>query len=125
MDYNDITYYIRKSIFNVYNELGPGLLESVYEKVLAYELEDYGLQIKTQVPVTFKYHDVFMDIGFRSDIIVEEKVIIEIKSVEELSKVHHKQILTYLKLTDMKLGILVNFNTDQIDKNIFRKVNGL
>ncbi|WP_367174820.1 GxxExxY protein [uncultured Chryseobacterium sp.] len=109
----------------MYNELGPGLFESVYEKVLAYELEDYGLQVRTQVPVTFKYREVYMDIGFRADIIVEDKIIIEIKSVEELSKVHHKQILTYLKLTDMKLGILVNFNTDQIDKNIFRKVNGL
>ena len=124
MDYNEITYLIRKSIFNVYNELGPGLLESVYEKVLAYELEDYGLKVKTQFPIKVKYKDIFLDIGFRADILVEEKIIVEIKSIEELAKVHHKQLLTYLKLADLKLGILVNFNTAEIDKNIFRKING-
>ena len=124
MDYNEITFLIRKSIFNVYNELGPGLLESVYEKILAYELEDYGLNVKTQVPIEVKYKNIYRDIGFRADIIVEEKIIIEIKSIEEISKIHHKQLLTYLKLSGLQLGILVNFNTEHIDKNIFRKVNG-
>ena len=125
MEYNEISFLIRKSIFNVYNDIGPGLLESVYEKILAYELHNHGLEVKTQVPINVKYRDVYMDIGFRADIIVEDKVIIEIKSVEEIKNVHHKQLLTYLKLSGLKLGILVNFNTDYIDKNIFRKVNGL
>ncbi|WP_304343404.1 GxxExxY protein [Chryseobacterium koreense] len=125
MEINEITFLIRKAIFNVYNALGPGLLESVYEKVLAYELEDYGLQVQTQVPISIKYNEMVFEAGFKADIIVEDKVIIEIKSVVEIHDVHHKQLITYLKLADKKLGILVNFNTDRIDKNIFRKVNGL
>ncbi|MDR2206423.1 MAG: GxxExxY protein [Flavobacteriaceae bacterium] len=124
MNENDISYLIRKSIFTVYNELGPGLLEKIYEKALAYELILNELQVKTQVPIPVMYKKVDMEVGLVADIVVENKVIIEIKSVEELSKVHHKQILTYLKLTKMKLGILVNFNTDQIDKDIYRKING-
>lgn len=108
----------------MYNGLGPRLLESVYEKVLAYELADYGLNLQTQVPISIKYNDIVFEAAFRADIIVEDTVIIEIKSVAEILDVHHKQLITYLKLADMKLGILVNFNTDRIDKSIFRKVNG-
>lgn len=124
MEDNEITFLIRKAIFNVYNGLGPGLLESVYEKILAYELEDYGLKVKTQLPIPVIYNGINFDIGFRADILVEDRIIIEIKSVKEIEDVHHKQLLTYLKLANKKLGILVNFNTDRIDKNIFRKVNG-
>ena len=121
---NEISFYIRKSIFSVYNELGPGLLEKVYEKVLALELKNNGLSVKTQVPIPITFKRIFIDSSFIADIIVEEKVIIEIKSIPEIINVHHKQLLTYLKLTKLKLGILVNFNTDYIDKSIIRKING-
>lgn len=124
MKENEISFYIRKSIFSVYNELGPGLLEKVYEKVLAYELENNGLKVQTQVPMKVKFKDVFIDSSFIADMIVEGKVIIEVKAITEISNIHHQQLLTYLKLTGLKLGILVNFNTDYIDKSIFRKING-
>lgn len=124
MNENEISFYIRKSIFSVYNELGPGLLEKVYEKVLALELKNNGLSVKTQVPIPITFKGVFIDSSFIADIIVEDKVIIEIKSIPEIINVHHKQLLTYLKLTKLKLGILVNFNTNYIDKSIIRKING-
>jgi len=125
MNENEISFYIRKSIFSVYNELGPGLLEKVYEKVLVHELESNGLSVKTQVHIPIEYKGIIIDTSFIADIIVNNKVIIEIKSIPEISNVHHKQLLTYLKLTGFKLGILVNFNTDYIDKNIIRKINGI
>lgn len=124
MKENEISFYIRKSIFSVYNELGPGLLEKVYEKVLVLELKNNGLSVKTQVPIPITFKGVFIDSSFIADIIVEDKIIIEIKSIPEIINVHHKQLLTYLKLTNLKLGILVNFNTDYIDKSIIRKING-
>ncbi len=98
------------------------MLESVYEHILAYELILSGLEIATQVPIPVIYNNVKVDIGFRADVIVNRKVIIEIKSVEILNPVHHKQLLTYLKLTKIKLGILVNFNTDNIETAIHRKI---
>lgn len=124
MNENEISFYIRKSIFEIYNELGPGLLEKVYEKTLAYDLKSKGLEVRTQVPIPIKFKDLIIESSFIADIIVEDKVIIEIKSIEEISNIHHKQLLTYLKLTNLKLGILVNFNTDYIDKSIYRKING-
>lgn len=124
MNENEISFYIRKSIFEIYNELGPGLLEKVYEKTLAYDLKSKGLEVKTQVAIPIKFKDLIIESSFIADIIVEDKVIIEIKSIEEISNIHHKQLLTYLKLTNLKLGILVNFNTDYIDKSIYRKING-
>jgi len=96
----------------------------VYEKILAFDLQTKGLDIQTQVPIPIKFKGLTIDSSFIADIIVEDKVIIEIKSIEEIKNVHHKQLLTYLKLTDLKLGILVNFNTDYIDKSIYRKING-
>src|SRR5690606_16632450 len=125
MTENDISYKIRGAIFKVYNALGPGLLESAYEAVLMHELTKEGLEVKAQVPLPLVYDDIKMDVGYRIDLLVENKVIIEIKSVENLAVVHHKQVLTYLKLSGLKLGILVNFNSSEIDKGIFRKVNGL
>ena len=125
MTENEISYAIRGAIFKVYNELGAGLFESVYEAALLYQLRKDGLQVKAQVAILVVYDEQLLDIGFRLDILVEDKVIIEIKSVEELAKVHHKQILTYLKLTKLKLGILVNFNSDNILESIYRKVNNL
>ena len=92
---------------------------------LEWELINQGLQIRREVPVPVYYKEVKLDIGFRLDFLVENKVIIEVKSVENLAQVHHKQILTYLKITELKLGILVNFNVENINDGIFRKVNGL
>lgn len=125
MTENEISYKIRGAIFKVYNALGPGLLESAYEAVLAYELNKIGLDVKTQVPLPLIYEEVKLDVGYRIDILVENKVIIEIKSVESISEVHHKQVITYLKLTGLKLGLLVNFNCEDIQKSISRKVNNL
>ncbi len=125
MTENDISYKTRGAIFKIYKALGPGLLESVYENILAYELKKEGLEVKTQCPISVVYDDIKQEFGFRADLIVNNKVIIEIKSVEEIHDVHHKQLLTYLKLTGLKLGILVNFNTSDIDKSIYRKVNNL
>ncbi len=125
MTENDVSYKIRGAIFKVYNNLGPGLLESVYEAAMIYELRKEGLEIKSQVPLPAAYEDEFLDIGFRIDLLVEDLVIVEIKSVEALHEVHHKQVLTYLKLSNKKLALLVNFNTSDISKSIGRKVNHL
>jgi len=122
---DELTYKIRGAIFTVFNELGPGLLESVYEAALAFELSKMGFKIKTQAALPVIYKDIYLELGFRIDILVENKIIIEIKSVEKLHDVHKKQLLTYLKLANKKLGILVNFNVNQlIDKeSIFRIIN--
>lgn len=125
MTENDISYITRGCVFDVYNELGPGLLESVYESALAYELREKGLHIKTQVALPVVYKETQLELGFRIDILVEDKVIIELKSIETILDVHHKQVLTYLKLTNLKLGLLINFNSDDISKSIHRKVNNL
>ena len=125
MTENDISYKIRGTIFKVYNALGPGLLESAYENALAYELREAGLDVKEQVPLPFVYNGTKMDTGYRLDLLVEDKVIIEIKSVERILDAHHKQLITYLKLSGKKLGLLVNFNSADIAKSIYRKVNGL
>ena len=122
---NEISYSIRRAIFAVYNKLGPGLLESVYEAALCHELRQCGLEVKRQVGIPVIYDGENLDLGFRLDILVEDLVVVEVKSVEDLTEVHHKQVLTYLKLANKKLGLLVNFNTDNISKSIFRKVNGL
>ena len=125
MNENEISYKIRGAIFKVYNSFGPGLLESVYVNALLIELRNNGLSVQKEVPIPVFYNEENLNIGFRLDILVNKKVIIEVKSVEGIADVHHKQILTYLKLTYYKLGILVNFNVDDIKRGIFRKVNGL
>ena len=122
---NEISYIIRGAIFKVYNELGPGLLESVYEAALCHELRQSGLEVKSQVGVPVIYNGENLDLGFRLDILVENLVVVEIKSVSDLNELHHKIVLTYLKLANKKLGLLVNFNSNDISKSIFRKVNGL
>ena len=125
MTENEISYKIRGCIFKVYNNLGPGLLESAYEAALKYELEKIHLGVSTQTALPMVYESIKVDVGYRLDLLVENKVIIELKSVENLADVHHKQIITYLKLSGLKLGLLVNFNCSDISKCIFRKVNGL
>jgi GxxExxY protein len=125
MTENEISYAVRGCVFRVYNRLGPGLLESAYEAALAYEINQQGMSVKNQVALPMKYDDVYIDQGYRMDIVVNEKVIIEVKSVEMLAPVHHKQLITYLRLSGYKLGLLINFNTDNMAESIIRKVNGL
>ena len=125
MHENEISYQIRGAAFKVHSNLGPGLLESVYEKALAHELRKTGLSVFTQIGLPVEYDGIKMDQGFRADLLVEEKVIVEIKSVENLLDIHHKQLLTYLKLSDKKLGLLMNFNSILLKKSITRIVNNL
>jgi GxxExxY protein len=125
MTENQISFDVRGIVFKVYNALGPGLLESAYEAVLMYELQKAGFSAKAQVPIPLIYEGVTLEVGYRMDILVENKVLIEIKSVETLHEVHHKQVITYLKLANLKLGLLINFNTSDLKNSIFRKVNGL
>ncbi|QXU41610.1 MULTISPECIES: GxxExxY protein [Pedobacter] len=125
MDENDISYQIRSAIFTVYNALGPGLLESVYETVLTYVLTKNGLDVKQQVKLPVVFEGITLDAGYRIDLLINDLVIIEVKSVETLAPVHHKQVLTYLKLSGLRLGLLVNFNSSDISQSIWRKVNGL
>ena len=120
--YNQITFDIRGASFQVYNELGPGLLETVYQNTLAYELINKGYKVEKEVPLPITYKNMTFDVAFRIDLLIEEKVLVEIKSVEKILKVHHKQILTYMKLSNIKLGLLINFNSDNLVKSIHRKV---
>jgi len=120
---NEITYEIRGAIYDVYKELGPGLLESVYEEAFCFELEQRGLSIERQKQVPVIYKGSRLKTDLRLDILVEDKVIIELKSVEEMKKVFSKQLLTYLRLMDKRIGILVNFNTDNILTSITRIAN--
>lgn len=123
MTVNEISYEIRGAIFDVYNELGPGLLESVYEEALVYELEERGLSVERQLEVPIMYKGVRLNTELRLDLLVEGQVIVELKSVKELQDVFFKQTLTYCKLLDKRLGILVNFNTSNIRENIRRVIN--
>jgi GxxExxY protein len=123
MTNNEISYQIRGAIYDVYKTLGPGLLESVYEEALCFELEQRGLKVERQKQVPVIYKGIVLKTELRLDILVEGEVIIELKSVEEMKKVYGKQLLTYLRLLDKRLGILVNFNTDDILKSIYRVAN--
>ena len=123
MTINEITYEIRGAIYDVYKELGPGLLESVYEEALCYELEQRGLNVERQVQVPIRYKNNVLKTELRLDVLVENEVIVELKSVEEMKKVFAKQLLTYLRLMNRRVGILVNFNTDNILNSITRIVN--
>ena len=125
MTENQISYQIRGAIFDVYNELGPGLLESVYEEAMVFELNKRGLSIQRQLEVPILYKGERLSTDLRLDLLVEDAVIVELKSVSKLQDVHYKQLLTYLKLTKKKLGILVNFNTDDIQYDIKRVANGI
>ena len=125
MTENDISFKIRGAIFKVYNTLGPGLFESVYESALYYELTKINLKVERQLEITIPYDEIILDVAFKVDLLIEDKVIIELKSVEDLAPIHYKQIINYLKLTDKKLGLLVNFNTVNILDDIKRIANKL
>lgn len=125
MSENELSKIIVNTAFQIHTKLGPGLLESVYEEIMNYELISQGLKVERQKPIPVIWNELKMEIGFRSDLIVESKVIIELKSVETLALVHPKQLLTYLRLTNCKLGLLINFNEPLIKNGITRIVNNL
>jgi GxxExxY protein len=122
---NELSEKIIGAAIRVHRSLGPGLLESAYEQCLIYELRKSGLEVRNQVPMPLVYESVRLDVGYRIDLIVEDKVIVEVKSVEALNDVHVAQILTYLKLSELKLGLLINFNVPQLVKGVKRLVNGI
>ena len=110
MTENELSRIVVDVAYHVHFRLGPGLMESVYEEIMCHELRKRGLLVERQKPVPVYWDDLKMDIGFRADLVIDNKLIIELKSVEELNAVHFKQLLTYLKVSDMKLGLLINFN---------------
>ena len=125
MTENEIARIIVNTAYAIHVELGPGLLESVYEEIMHYELIKQGLYVERQKRIPVVWDDLVMDIAFRADLIVERKVIIELKSVAFINTVHAKQLLTYLKITELKLGLLINFNVKLIKEGITRIVNNL
>ncbi len=122
---NEIAKIIVDCCYQIHTKLGPGLLESVYETILCFELIQNGLKVECQKPIPVIWDNLKMDIGFRCDMIVEDIVIVEIKSVEKIAAVHPKQLLTYLRITNKKLGLLINFNEPLIKNGIVRIVNNL
>jgi len=125
MEENELSYRIIGAAMEVHKTLGPGLLESAYEDALNYELEETGLKVSTQVPVPMIYKEIQQKVGYRLDLLVEDKVIVEIKSLENLAPVHFAQTLTYLRLANKKLALLINFNNVLLKEGIHRIVNGL
>jgi GxxExxY protein len=125
MTENEISGIVLDACIKIHKRLGPGLFESVYEEVLEYELTKRGLKVKRQETIAIVYDGLKMDKGFRADLIVEDKVIIEIKSVEMLKPLFYTQIKSYLRLTGLKLGLLINFNVDLLKNGFKRQVNGL
>lgn len=125
MTENEISSIVIKSAIEVHRRLGPGLLENSYEICLAYELKQHGLDVQTQVTVPLIYKNVRLNAGYRIDILVENKVIIEVKAIETLANIHTAQILTYLKLKKLKLGLLINFNNSKVIEGVKRVVNNL
>jgi GxxExxY protein len=122
---NEIAKIVVDICFKIHKQYGPGLFESVYEEIFCYEWEKTGILFTRQHPVSLIHEAVKMDIGFRADVIIDNKVVIELKSIEDLAPVHYKQVLTYLKLTNCKLGLLINFNVALIKDGIHRIVNKL
>ena len=125
MTENQLSSHIVNAAYTIHTTLGPGLLESVYETTLAHELEKRGIKVLRQQALPVVYETIRMDIGFRADLIVGDKVIVEIKSTEAISPVYRKQLLTYLRLTNKRLGLLINFNVEFIRDGITRVVNKL
>ncbi len=125
MKENEISYKIIGAAINLHKNIGPGLLESAYENALAYDLKELGFDVKQQVPMPFIYKDIKQDVGYRLDLLVNNKVIVEIKSVETLAPVHYAQTLSYLRLSGLKLALLINFNKKVLKDSIHRIVNNL
>ena len=125
MTHNEIAKIIVDTAFYIHKTIGPGLLESVYHEILMYELEKKGLTVQKEVPIPVIWNDKTLELGYRADLIVEDKIIVEIKSVEKTNPVHQKQLLTYLKIADKRLGLLINFGESLIKDGICRVVNQL
>ena len=125
MNENDISYKIIGAAIELHKSIGPGLLESAYENALTYDLKELGFSVRQQVPMPFIYKEVRQEVGYRIDLLVNNKVIIEVKAVESIAPVHYAQLLTYLKLSGLKLGLLINFNSKTLKNNIHRVVNNL
>jgi GxxExxY protein len=125
MTENEIASKIVDVCYHIHSELGPGLFESVYEEVLFFELTQVGFKVERQKPITVVWKTLKMEVGFRADLIIEDKVIVELKSIESIAPVHMKQLLTYLKITGKKLGLLINFNESLIKEGITRVANKL
>ena len=125
MHENDLTKIVVTAAFDIHSRLGPGLFESVYETIMEYELvKRYDLHVKRQFPIPVIWDGTKMELGFRADLLVEDKLIVELKSIESLAPVYHKQMLTYLRLTGLKLGLLINFNEELLKTGIKRVING-
>ena len=124
MTENEIGDIVVECAVRLHRELGPGLLESVYEVLLTHMLQEAGLRVDRQVSIPIEFHGIRFDEGFRADLVVEDKVILELKSIESVNKAHKKQVLTYLKLTGKKLGYLLNFGEDLMKDGISRVING-
>jgi GxxExxY protein len=125
MHENELAKVVVNVAYRVHKSLGPGLLESVYQAVMVHELRKQGFQIKAKHPVPVVWESIRIDLAFQADIIVEDKLILELKSVEEIARVHRKQLLTYLRLTNCRLGLLINFGSELIKDGISRVVNRL
>lgn len=125
MSENEISKVVFDLCLSIHKKYGPGLFESVYEELVCYELKKMNISFTRQQGIALVHEEIKMDIGFRADVIIENKVILELKSVEVLSQVHHKQLLTYLKLADLKLGLLINFNVNLMKDGIHRIINKL
>ena len=124
MEENEISKIVFESALKIHKVLGPGLLESAYEECLFYELKKYDLKVEKQKQLPLIYEEVRLDVGYRIDIIIEDKFIVEVKSVEALTDVHLAQLLTYLKLSNCKLGLLINFNVSLLKNGVRRVING-
>jgi GxxExxY protein len=125
MTENEVATHIVDVAYKIHSTYGPGLLESVYETIMAHELSKRGLTVTRQQPIPLVHESIRMDVGFRADLIIDGKVVVEIKSIEAIAPVHKKQLLTYLRLADKRLGLLINFNVELIKNGISRVVNGL
>jgi len=125
MTENEISKIVVDRALKIHRRLGPGLLESVYEAVFAYELRLAGLAVECQKPMSVNYETVVLNLGFRADLVIDNKVILELKSIEQIALVHKKQLNTYLRITGLKLGLLINFGGALLRNNVFRVVNGL
>ena len=125
MQHNEVTGLIIDTALDIHRRLGPGLLESVYRKILAYELRKRGFRVQEEQPIPVVWDDVRIELGFRADLIVNDLVVVETKSAEAIAPVHKKQLLTYLRLTDKRVGLLINFNVELLKDGISRVVNKL
>jgi len=123
MEINNLTQTILNCSFKIHSALGPGLLENAYEECLFFELKSLGLKVEKQKGLPLKYKDITLDVGYRLDLLVEDKIVVELKAVEDLTDVHFAQVLTYLKLSKCKVGLLINFNVKSLKYGIKRIIN--